>query len=129
MFWEPESAQSPVQKPVSLIANLRQEIVPSDEVNGCPKIIGPKDLFVNSFLRRQRNLSLSCANMKTRGVIALVAMVKKPRRVFRGVRFGLTVFGFIIATPRNFIALCGWVSTASGSERRYMRACSTKFFS
>jgi len=34
--------------------------------------------------------------MKARRVIALVAMVSKPRRVVRVMRFGLTVFGRII---------------------------------
>jgi hypothetical protein len=49
MFWEPESFQAPVQKPVSLIANLRREFVPSVEANGGQQIIRPKDFFVNSF--------------------------------------------------------------------------------
>jgi hypothetical protein len=49
MFWEPESSQAPVRKPVYLIANLRREFVPSVEVNGSQQIIRPKDFFVNSF--------------------------------------------------------------------------------
>src|SRR5215831_20005052 len=63
---------------------------------------------------------LSCANMKAGRVIALVAAVKKSRRVILVIRFGLTVFGIIIAASRSFIALCGWVSTASGSERCFL---------
>jgi hypothetical protein len=49
MFWEPESSQTTVRKPVSLIANLRREIVPGVEVNGSQEIIRPKYFFVNSF--------------------------------------------------------------------------------
>jgi hypothetical protein len=49
MFWEPESSQAPVQKPVSLIANLRREFVPGVKVNGDQGIIRPKHFFVNSF--------------------------------------------------------------------------------
>jgi hypothetical protein len=49
MFWEPESSQAPVRKPVSLIANLRREFVPSVEVNGSREIIRLKYFFVNSF--------------------------------------------------------------------------------
>jgi hypothetical protein len=49
MFCEPESSQAPTQKPVSLIANLRREIVPRVGVNGGHAIIRPKDFFVNSF--------------------------------------------------------------------------------
>jgi hypothetical protein len=50
MFWEPESSQAPVRKPVSLIANLRWEFVPGVEVNGGQQIIRPKEYFVNSFV-------------------------------------------------------------------------------
>jgi hypothetical protein len=49
MFWEPESSQAPVRKPVSLIANLRREYMPSVKVNGSQQIIRPKNFFVNSF--------------------------------------------------------------------------------
>ena len=49
MFWEPESSQAPVQKPVSLIANLHREFVPGVKVNGDQGIIRPKYFFVNSF--------------------------------------------------------------------------------
>src|SRR5262245_66564214 len=63
---------------------------------------------------------LSCANVKARRVIALVAVVKKSRRVVRVIRFGLTVFGIIIAVSRSFIALCGWVSAAGGGERCFL---------
>jgi hypothetical protein len=49
MFWEPESSLAPVRQPVSLIANLRWEFVPSIEANGGQQIIRPKDFSVNSF--------------------------------------------------------------------------------
>jgi hypothetical protein len=49
MFWEFESYQAPVQKPVSLIANLRREFVLGVKVNGGQEIIRPKNFFVNSF--------------------------------------------------------------------------------
>jgi len=49
MFWEPESYLAPVRKPVSLIANLRREFMPSVKVNGSREIIRLKYFFVNSF--------------------------------------------------------------------------------
>src|SRR5215510_14540992 len=63
---------------------------------------------------------LSCANMKAGRVIALVAAVKKSRRVILVIRFGLSVFGLIIAASRNFIALCGWIGATSGGERCFL---------
>ena len=48
---------------------------------------------------------------------AMRTRVKKAPRVVRVIRFGFTVFGFIIAVSRNFIALCGLVGAASDNER------------
>ena len=59
-------------------------------------------------------------HMKTRRVIALVAVVKKPRRAVRGIRFGLAVFGRIIVVSRIFIALCGLVGAANGGKCHYL---------
>jgi hypothetical protein len=48
MFWETESSQAPVQKPVTLIANLRWDFAPGVELNDDREIIHLNDFFVNS---------------------------------------------------------------------------------